>query len=375
MKGKLGALGLLLLTGCGRDPFWYTDDVDFDFDFVTDAIALALGTTPGDDLETPYVRGTTVTIFAHTRRDGRFEDWSVQSADPDVFEVVSSTFLGEDSEGILAVEIHTTGAGEADLELLDAGGDVRDGVPVEVAFPDRVELHAAGPLFVGNPAVDTLSLQPQVLVGGTATFQVRYFWGDVQLAGRQVLSVDAIGAVTPVVEHTWLFEDRDWLQVTPVSAGPQDLDVLVDGEVVDTVTIDGVEADAVDRVEIFGRDEAGAEEGQWLVVLAQAFDVADEPVYGIEYTWDVNGAAEPGQGDLYRYEFDPASQDDVTASFGDWSADATIHAGEGYVDSSNNVGCTTTGTSPAGLLLIVVAAGFQPAARRRAKAAGSTRSG
>jgi MYXO-CTERM domain-containing protein len=76
----------------------------------------------------------------------------------------------------------------------------------------------------------------------------------------------------------------------------------------------------------------------------------------------VNGASEPGEGDLYRYEFDGSALDDVTATYGDRSATAQIHAGEGYVDSSNDIGCATTRGSPMAALLAILALG---ATRRR----------
>jgi MYXO-CTERM domain-containing protein len=342
--------GLLLLGGgCHHDNTWFEDDVDFDFDFIADAIVLSVGATPDDDLKTPYVEGAQMTLWALNRKQNdRFADWTLESADPDIFTVDGLTFLGDDAGGSLQVEGYAASEGQTDLELLDEDGDVRDTTPIEVMRPDRVELHAAGPMYVQHPAVPTLADDPQILAGHTATFQVQYYAGGTLLSGNGVLGVQPDGQTEASIEQSWFFEDREWVHLTPATEGTHQIGISVNGLPVETVPIEAVPESAVDRIEVYGRSDSGAEDGEWLVLLAQAYDATDVPIYGVEYTWDIDGVDEEGMGDLYRYEYLASAHNTVGANFGELRAETTIHAGDGFVDSSNNVGCNSTGGVPAG---------------------------
>ena len=100
---------------------------------------------------------------------------------------------------------------------------------------------------------------------------------------------------------------------------------------------------SLDSIEVYGQDESVAEEGESLVLLAQAYDIDGAPVFGVAYSWDVSGTAYEEQGDLYRYEYDENEPEVVGANFGELRAEVSVHVGEGYVDSSNNVGCDSSG--------------------------------
>src|SRR5262249_37694213 len=96
-------------------------------------------------------------------------------------------------------------------------------------------------------------------------------------------------------------------------------------------------------------------------------------IYGVDYNWSVDGqpqsSIEYSVGDLYRYRYDPQQPRMLTASFSDMSADAMIHSGGGFVDSSNHLGCSAAPGRPresAGFAIAFVALwGFAFVASRR----------
>jgi len=239
--------------------------------------------------------------------------------------------------------------------VYDSFGELWDTSTVEVGFPTHTELHASGPMFVDLEGSTTA---PRVLVDGTATFQVRYFDGDERLWGNGTLSIDASPALAAQTDLTFLFENREWVRVSPDAPGVHDLDLYVDGVLARTVSIEAVDASAVDDVRIFGRDESGAHQDDWLVLLAQSYDEDNERIYGVEYFWEIDGVLQFGEGDLYRYQFDRHRESTVLAEFDGHVAEVTANVGEGYVDSSNNIGCNGLGGLPGGFgaLLLVLPA-------------------
>jgi hypothetical protein len=111
----------------------------------------------------------------------------------------------------------------------------------------------------------------------------------------------------------------------------------------------------VASIRIIGVDESMAREKEWLVALAQAYDTQNRAVYGVEYKWQLDGAFQSGQGDLYRYTYNPDTPRVLEAQFGGMDAQALIR-GRGFVDSTNRVGCAYAGgRAPAPVALFVFA--------------------
>lgn len=353
----------VFLAGCNVDPVYFTDDVDLSFDFVQQLLPMF----PGSDLtHGPYVVGSTFRVFVNTQRSTQsMAEWSCESSDPSVFTVIAVEFNrgeGEDSDW-LAVDVTMVGDGEADLIVLD-GDRVIDTALLGARVPDAAELHAAAPLFVDTGGlVPTLTGSPRVLTGGEATYEVRWFQDGEPLHGHGALSVAPGDGVDVSTEQTWFFENRDWVHVFPLQDGPATFTLRSFGFDVQDVTILGVPAESVVQVEVFGGQESGAEEGSWLALMAQARDAGGEPIHGVDFEWDRGGVPEYGVGDLYRYEFAPSLEVPMQARFGDVSSDeVTIHAADGYVDSSNYVGCDASAGAPTALLGLL---GLGLARRRR----------
>src|SRR5262249_53307627 len=141
-------------------------------------------------------------------------------------------------------------------------------------------------------------------------------------------------------ERTFLFEDRDWLQLSPNLVGEYTVGLVVGGTHVLDLPLHAVPDTDVATVRIRGEDESHAHADEWLVALAEASDAMGQVIYGVDYHWTVDNITQLGLGDLYRYQYSPRSPKMLGAKFQDVGAEAVIHSGVGFVDSSNHLGCS-----------------------------------
>lgn len=355
-------LGSTTLAGCAQD-IQFSDTIDLEFDLLRRS----------DSLHTPYVVGAEFSLCADSAREGQLRGMSLRASDPDLLEVGPTEIF--DDEDHMCAPATALASGDVTLEVVD-DGDVVASVDLEIRAPDRAELWAAGPLLVTRSDLDAQTEQPQILAGGTATFQVRYFAGQTPLHGQGALRVESTEALSAEAVGTVLFEDREWLRITPHSdhdqdheqdqAGTATLELATPAGSFQTLTVEVVAEEAIADVALHGSDEQGREAGDPLVVYAQAYDEDDAPIYGVEYEWSLDGHAEPGTGDLFRYDFDPSRREELVARHGDLDALAEISAGEGEVDPSNDVGCSMGGRSGgAWALLLLGVAGLRRRPRGR----------
>ncbi len=314
----------LALSGCRSVAV--VDDIDFELDFTP-----LVG--PSNALHSPYVLGSSMNLFVEVRQGKRAADWTISSSDPTVL-AISPLDPGTESATANAV-----GEGSAEIIVRDGEQHVLSRQPIEVKKPDRVALLAHGLLIIGRNEGAATQPELRVRTGGTATFLAHYYRDRELLSGNGALSVAPPPNVDAQVIPTFLFEDRDWLQVTPSMEGDAPITLLVANQPIGTLPLVAVPDTDVAAVEVLGMNEAHARKNDPLVALAQASDSLGRVIYGVDYNWDLDGDPQEGLGDLYRYNFDPTTPRELTAHFGAMSASATIH-GEGFVDSSNHVGCS-----------------------------------
>jgi hypothetical protein len=323
--GALLVAAVLTSTGCNHVSM--VDDVDIVFDF-------NILTGPSDALHTPYVQGASMTIFVQSSdHNEHMAGWTVESANPAVFTVLAVTPAAR----WLAVSGHAASAGQAVLLVRDQHGNVVHNRVVEVKVPDQVDLLAHGYLIIDRPDEATIP-SPQVLKDGTATFLVRYYAGGEQLNGNGALSVAPDAGLDANAARTYLFEDRDWLQVTPHELGALNVTLSAGGQKVRDVTVNGVPQSDVASLRILGVDESRAHALDWLVALGQAYDASGQPLFGANFQWEVDDKSATGLGDLYRYEYDPKAPHKLCARLGSLDAVTSIH-GAGFVDSTNRLSC------------------------------------
>lgn len=338
------------LVGCAQD-IQFSDSIDLTFDLFRS----------GDTLHTPYVVGAEFSICADSARERQLAGMTLRASDPGML-AVGPTDMSDDQDHMCA-SVEVLEVGSVAIEVVD-DGEVVASTDLESRAPDRVELMAAGPMLADRPDLDPQVVRPQILEGGTATFLVQYFDGQTRLHGQGALRVESTDALSVEPVGTVLFEDREWLRITPNEQGTATLDLATPAGTFQTLTVDVVDDLDIADMDLHGRDEQGKEAGDPMVVYAQAYDEDGQYIFGVEYEWSIDGEAEPGAGDLFRYDFDPNRREDLLAVHGDLDAIVEISAGEGYVDSSNDVGCSMGGRSGGAWALLVL--GLVGLRRRRA---------
>ncbi len=331
---KLRLLLLALFTvgvGAGCHPYALADDIQLEFNF-TQAL-----TGPTDELHLPYVQGTKVAISVLGTDQSDVSQFTLTSDDPSVLSVdaVDTTSA--------TAQCTARSAGSAGIHVLKNGVEV-DSSQVSVAAPTSATLQPAGPLFVGDSISLPATGTTQVLNGGTATYMVQYFAGGTPLFGNGVLAVQPSAGIFAVPEQTFFLQSREWLQVTPAATGPQTVALSAAGVSLGTLTVSSVDETAVASVSVEAEDTGGADDGTTLLVLAQSFDAANQPIFGVTYTWNLAGEEATGVGDLFEFPFASGQSNTVSAQFGSLSAETSIEAkpGTGTVTTSNDIGCSAS---------------------------------
>jgi hypothetical protein len=352
---RLSFAFLALVVGACGPTITLSDEIDLTWDFAPSWSRFDA------TLHSPYVTGTQLTLHVTSSDDKEdMSGWSIRSSDPTVIAIDST---GTDTDGIVAMA-HTIGAGSADLFVLDAKGKTVGHGHTEVAAPDRVELDAHAYLIMGmndQAAVDAV----RIVQGGTATYLVRYFNNDRELHGYGVLAVNAPTAITATPRTTFLQENREWLQLTASAGGDDAIEMIVDGVSHGLIATHVVAETDIANVVLIGQSEKGRKDGDWLVAYAQAYDAPGNRLFGVDYTWSIDGVQQTGDGDLYRYEYKQGMYQTVTATRGALKDSAQIQSDGGFVDSSNNIGCADAGGGGSGLGVIAMAAIVIVRRRRR----------
>lgn len=349
---------VLLLSGvvAGCNGPGLVDDVDVNFDWRP--------IKHSNSLHMPYVAGSSFSLAARRSHRNRFEGWTFESRDAGVLRI--------DDTVDATASVSAVAAGDAEVRLVKDSGRVASGAVLQVREATRFEVLAHGPLILDREDLQEEWDPIRVVVGGSATFQVVWYEGTQRLFGNGALDISSGAELETIARRSYLFEDREWLTVTPTTEGVHDVEVLADGRALGTVTVVGVPESAVDAVELHGMSELEASSGEELTVLAQAYDVDGNALFGLDYNWELDGIPQDGAGDLYRYEYAPNQQAELCARYGDQEVVVEIHGSEGLVDSTNNLGCSISSPSRksnrgAGFALLVLVGALWIARRLRVR--------
>ena len=208
-----------------------------------------------------------------------------------------------------------------------------------------------------------------ILQGGTATYLVRYFRGDLPLYGNGVLSAVNNELATARNLTTFLFENREWLQIDAVGQGSNMLGLEANGAHLLDVPLTVVGSAAITSFELIDDERyEEPEHGDLRTVLALARDGLSRPIYGIEVSWDLDGDGVAGTGDLFRYEYNVDASKVLGGTLGELRAEVSIHAVSGYVFSSNKLGCSMSrpqGEAPPALAFLLASLAAAACLRRR----------
>jgi uncharacterized protein (TIGR03382 family) len=344
---------LALATGCGPE-ISLTDNIDLTWDFGPTFASF------DSSLHTPYVKGAPVTLYVDSSdKNESLAGWTVESSDPSVFRIDD---VGIDDSGhSVAAKAVAVGVGTADLAVFDAGHHHQGSGHAEVLAPDHIELDAHAYLIMGMDDQAPVD-EARILEAGQGTYLVRYFNGSQELHGNGVLAVNAPAAITAQPETTFLFENREWLSLTASTPGTTSIELLADGASLGMFPVVTVPETDIASVVMLSQSEKGHKNGDWLVALAQSFDGQSRRIFGVDYTWDVDGIEQTAEGDLYRYEYKSGDYQHLHAARNGMGDSTDIQSDGGYVDSSNNIGCAATGG--AGPLVVLAALGLVRRRRR-----------
>jgi hypothetical protein len=327
---------------------------------LTDTTRLApdlLGADPGH-LATPYVVGASFSIVLSTPKDPA--GWTLEATDPDVLAVGEGEIdRDEDGDGTLTFPVTAVCVGSVELVVHDREGAEALRADARVAAPTRAELRSASDLEL-DPTAPALSL-PKVLVGGTAAFRVDFFDGDTPLAGAGGLVATA-GSGLVLEDKSTFPTDSDWLVITPSEPGTLTLDLATGGADAGSVSLEAVDTSVVAGITVDRDEEAGAEDGDSLQVLAILEDSAGAEIYGASFTWTAGGEALDAPGDVFTYTFDASEATVVEVATGDLSETVTVHGRGGDVSDTSNVACAVANVGPVGVAVLLAAMG---AVRRR----------
>jgi MYXO-CTERM domain-containing protein len=348
-------VGLLAATAC--DGPYLADDIDIDFNF-------SLLSGPSDTLHLPYVQGAKVVIYAQDTDDHiDRSSWWLESSDEGVLHI--------DTQSAGRASCTAVGAGRAEIRVYGYQGARSPFYSSEVTVrqPTSAKVYAHGPMLLARPEETARVDSVKLLTGGLATFLVRYFDGETPLYGNGVLQTTvAPQTLTASTETTFFFENREWLRLKAADPGSYHVELRAAGVLLKTLEITAVTDGDIARIALDGESEDGADERETLTVLAQAYDAADQAIYGMAYRWFLDGVAEPEEGDLFRYKYDAKRTRTLAATYATHRTERVIHASSGYVSSTNFIGCSAApggagdATAP---LLGALALGLVALSRRR----------
>jgi hypothetical protein len=327
-----------------------------------------VGIDSEDTMHSPYVRGSVVTIRPDGWGAGKVdEDWSLVADNDDIMvrflaeEGDSDSDSDEEVDEGLSYEFRAAAEGSTTISLLNPDGEIKAQATIEVVMPDTVTLHLATAERTGPPELNQEDCDIIIVEGGIGGLVAEYWLDGAEVFGNGVLALVSEDEVLLDVDYSYSDKNLDWLQLTPEATGTQSVDLLVDGELLDTLTYEAVSYDAIATTALLGADETDARDGDWLELLVQAFDDQDCPVLGAQWTWHVDGELQEVQGDLYRYEFDESINTTLEASFGDHERSTSIH-GVGSVQNSNAASCSAVGGAA---MLVPALFGLLALTRRR----------
>lgn len=328
------------LGGSGCTRVTLADDVDLKLDWNP-----LVG--PSSALNSPYVEGSAMRIYVNSSDNGeRYVGWRVTSSAPNVFAVEPLEIDSTSKPPLAWVRGRALSPGSADIAVYDENDQYVGGDLIEVQRPDEIRLLSPGMLLVGFSEDESRVSELRILEHGTATYLARYYHRGSELHGNGALGLSTPGTPigqpvsgTATVEHSYIFEDRDWLQLTPQTAGSADVGISINGAPFGSFRVIAVPTAEVATIRILNEDESSANRGDWLVSYAQAVDKDDRAITGVEYTWQLDRTMQPGSGDLFRYEYDGRQPKMLTASFSGMAAQVFVHAKKGFVDTTNRVGC------------------------------------
>ncbi len=363
LRLSLSLLALIpVLTGCPQPELRFEDDLDLEYDLLDFFIP---DVEYGEGLHNPYLAGSEFAIYIWDDNDvTNFKGWEARSSDPTVVEILDVDrkrfdwdgvdevypdhpfYHDDDDDYVMIVRVRAGAPGVAQVSAYDVTDDRVGTAEIEVAVPNQVELRPAGPVFLQrDDIVAQLDGDPMLIGGGTATFLVDWMRDGIPLAGNGTVSATSSSGLILELwgRETYYDERRDWLTISTEEVAAAEIatvNVSVNGNLAESIDFTVVGDDAIEALQLQTREQAPVWvgfEGEWIPVLASALGLDGETIHGVAFDWDLDGVEEPGEGDLFRYRFDPSVTSVLGAAYAGMRVETTVHGDQGFVDTTNNV--------------------------------------
>ena len=370
------SVGILCASGCKTAAL--RDDIELDLRLSFSPLSAVW---KSDTLHLPYVTGAKVNITLDDDAGADMTDWRFESSDPSVLAIQ----MRDTRVGTMSARVTAGREGAATVRAYDTLGRQRYAYEIPVVAPDRVQLSPHADLLLRMSATASRVEEARILAGGTATYLVRYYRGNRRLNGNGALIARPPSGVIAEPRTTFLFENQEWLSLTPNGVGAQSVELFAGATPLGRFAVMGVQESALQRIVLEGEDEGRARRGDWLNVVAKGVDPEGRTVLGLDCEWTMEGDLQGAStapwardvaavGDLYRYEYRGDLTKSLTANLGQKDATAILHAGLGYVSSTNKLGCAAGGDDVAGLIsaLCVLGAALLVSRRARSRRRAST---
>lgn len=343
------------LVACG-EPVVITDNVVTEF----------VGAKRVDELAPRLVEGAVFVLTADRRglRDD-MSAWQIVSSDPSVLSLTAQVQDPESDGDILAYDAVAVAPGEAEIVVLDQDGEVQDAASLVVKRPDALRFYSRVHALAGEPLQVGVEAPPQVVVGGEGTFEVRYFAEGERLYGLAPLAGLSAEGVLVDAPAASLGVDQQYVTLSSSVAGPQQVQLVINGREVGVLDVAFVEPYEVASVRLDGDDEDEADSGEELSVLALTYDAAGEPIFGSRCAWSLGGAPVTGEGERLGYTYNPALERLLSADCEGVGSSLVVHGEDFLAQPSSSVGCSVV-TGGAASLGGLVVAGLALLRRRRA---------
>jgi len=280
-----GMLSLFLVVGCTPAPVEFHDDLDLNICILCHENSL---------LNTPYVVGTEIRFTVFRNENGPGLDGAVLASSDGSILSISGVESGSDTVSATGKALSP---GTVELVLFEdqeMNGTIST-AEVEVAQPDAAHFYFAGPIIIHRDSLQNpVEESVQIVAGGTAAFLVEYTKDGQRLYGNGVLvPKPSSESVLVEVDHVYFFENNDWLIVTPLEEGLHTVDIEVGGEIIDTLTLEVVNEEAIQSVSVFEeKAPKGDQDGEQLFVWAVGQDANGEWIYGVDFQWALDNVVD-----------------------------------------------------------------------------------
>ena len=274
------------------------------------------------------------------------DNWSIDVDDPSVL----SVHLASQDEDWMHYDGVARKEGTTTLNVRNGNGLIREHVPIEVAFPDRVEVHAFEDRML-NRTDQPLQDQPiHVLAGSHVSLEVQYHRGSDRLQGTGVLDLvfdDDSSAVDADLYDDILDDETEWVELCIDEPGTYASEAWVSGTQVGDWSFVAVTPESVEALVL--QDSSQWATNQYQSISATGLDAAGNRILGLEPVWFIDGIEQDRAATGVDYTRDETQSFTLTAVWGDYEETVEVWGVDPGLTYPAQSACSTAGPRALGL--------------------------